>query len=56
MYVCTVYLAGYLSVTDYRNKRNKTEKKEKKKYISKVCWPILIKFHGKHHQVGGKVA
>ena len=29
-------------------------------YISKVCWPILIKFHDmvhvKHHQVGVKAA
>ena len=25
-------------------------------YLSKVRWQILIKFHVKHHQVGGKTA
>ena len=27
-----------------------------KKYSSEVSWPILIKFHVNHHQVGGKAA
>ena len=27
-----------------------------KKYISNICQPIVIKFHIKHKQVGGKAA
>ena len=42
MYVCTVCLAGYLSVTNYRKiketrLKKKKKKKKKKKRISQEC-------------------
>ena len=46
MYVCTVYMAGYPSVSCNRiieNKRNKTKKKKKKKKLSSIILVVSEK-------------